>query len=629
MRYFRLCLLLLLVACQGMPSRLPPREPLDSDRSPGAFSTLLASPTPADTLSAPFHTSTPASIATATPASQPDSTATPGSGATFQVRFHPDGGLYVGDLVSVEVVPPEGVETGGRQVKVSLGPPPGVRLGEEPFAPAGLGLRIQSTLQWVWNTANLPAGQYTLTFSVEPDGPVWIETVALQPRGQLPPGEGQAAWSAVESDCCLVYYLTNTAAHRDLPGLLQMMDEQAQKATQKMGLVLGEPIRVVLLPRVAGHGGFASQEVVISYLDRDYAAGDTATVFHHELIHMLDARLGGTVRPSMLIEGLAVYQSGGHYEPEPLIARAAALLPPEPGCMPATPDPSGSAPSPGSVEACGLDRYVPIAALADQFYLQQHEISYLEAGALVEFMIQTWGWSAYSAFYRDIQIGDIPSDKASGQPSIDFRAVDAALQRHFGLGLDQLEAMFLRMLQEQFVEPGHVIDVRLMIRYYDAMRRYQQLLHPAAYFMNAWLPDIEAMRQRKIVADAVRRPSQPENLALETMFVSANEHLLAGEYAQADRTLDAIQTVLDGYEQGGQGAFQLDPLAADYFALVSSVLEGSYLPEEIQIKGAAALVVVSETGPQLLQQSYLRAQEGWILMSSAGMATDGLRWSSH
>jgi hypothetical protein len=570
----------------------------------------------------------PAPSASAALGGEPVVTATPVSSAAYQVRFHPDGGLFVGDLVSVEVVPPQGASTDGRLVRVALGPPPGVRLGEAPFEPAGLIQRTQATLQWVWNTANLPAGEYELTFSVEPDSPLWVETVTLLPRGQRPLDEEQAAWTVTESDCCLIYAIRNTAAQRDLPVLLPMLDEQADRASRKMGIPLLEPIRVVLLPRVAGHGGFASQDVVISYLDRNYAGGDTAIIFHHELIHLLDARLGGAFRPSMLIEGLAVYQSGGHFKPEPLIPRAAALLPPEPGCVPAVPErPELPSPTAGA-EACGLDRYIPLAALTDQFYLQQHEISYLEAGALVEFMVQTWGWGAFSDFYRDIQAPEKQASPTVGEFSSDPPPVDAALQRHFGLSLEQLEAQYLSALQEQRLASEHVFDVRLVIRYYDAMRRYQQLLHPSAYFLNAWLPDSEAMRERKIVTDAMRRPSQPENLALETLLVAANGHLQAGEYSQSDRLLDAVQAVLDGYEQQGQGAFQRDPLAMDYFALVNTLLADGYQPEEIQVKETVAQVRVSETGPQIIEQSYLRTQDGWILMTSAGMATDELGWRS-
>ena len=147
-----------------------------------------------------------------------------------------------------------------------------------------------------------------------------------------------------------------------------------------MGIQFTAPITITLMSRVLGHGGFASQDIDISYLDRNYAGSDFGLVLHHEMIHILDGRLGGDFRPSLLVEGLAVYETGGHFKKEPLMPRAAALLPGE----------------------TGLGWYIPLAELADNFYLSQHEIGYLEGATLIEYMVNTWGWDAFSSFYRDI-----------------------------------------------------------------------------------------------------------------------------------------------------------------------------------------------------------------------------------
>ena len=80
--------------------------------------------------------------------------------------------------------------------------------------------------------------------------------------------------------------------------------------------------------------GLQSDGIWVSYLDRNYAGSNSEIVFHHEMVHVLDSRLGGELRPTILVEGLAVYLSGGHFKYEPLIPRAAALLPAEPGCLP-------------------------------------------------------------------------------------------------------------------------------------------------------------------------------------------------------------------------------------------------------------------------------------------------------
>ncbi len=145
----------------------------------------------------------------------------------------------------------------------------------------------------------------------------------------------------------------------------KLADEQAQSVTRQLGAEFDKPVSVVLLPRVLGHGGFADEAITISYLDRNYAGSSPEIVLHHELVHKLDSQLGGDLRPSFFVEGLAVYLSGGHFKPEPLTPRAAALL------------------------HQGL--YLPLTALVERFYISQHEIGYLEAGALVEYMIESLG----------------------------------------------------------------------------------------------------------------------------------------------------------------------------------------------------------------------------------------------
>jgi hypothetical protein len=131
--------------------------------------------------------------------------------------------------------------------------------------------------------------------------------------------------------------------------------------------------------------------------------------------------------------------------------------------------------------------------------------------------------------------------------------MDAALQAHFGISLDTLEKDFLEELRKLQVTADLLDDVRLTVTFYNTVRRYQQMLDPSAYFQVAWLLDNQKMRQQGIVADYLRHPSAPVNVALETLLVAANQHLLAGNYAEADKLLQAIQNELDGLELQPQG----------------------------------------------------------------------------
>lgn len=607
MRRVLVPMFLLLIACRAI-FPVPTATPSLLPDTPSPVFAPSPTPLPAATHT-PEAPPEPTIPATTPPSTAPDS--------TFAVRLHPDGPLYIGDLVSLEVIPPPGEDHNDHSVLVRCSASQEPDPLEAHFRPYGIGERSQATLQWAWDTSTLAAGEHTLTFSVQPDGPSWTETISLNPRNQVPPPEPGATWVAAESNCCLVYYITGTPAERDLSELLTMADRQADKASLLMGIDLddlGEPISVTFLPRVLGHGGFASQEISVSYLDRNYAGRGTETVLHHEIIHILDGHLGGDLRPTMFIEGLAVYLTGGHYKPEPLMPRAAALMPPEPGCVQDF--------SPAQGQGCGLGWYIPLDELINNFYFEQHEIGYLEAAGLVEFMVETWGWDAFSNFYRGIH--PVPKHPADEQVDISaqYRPIDNALLSHFGITLEGLEARFLDALREEELTPELIADTRLTVELYEAIRRYQQLLDPSAYFLNAWLPNNQQMRQQGIVADYLRRPSSPENLSLEVMLVSVDADLRDGDYPNAEQTLSAVIAVLDEYKNDGAQPFAAHPLAADYLALVRAVQAVGYQPKKVQIQGERARVWASTSGPALYELKLIYSGGRWTFDQEVGVRLD-------
>jgi hypothetical protein len=434
------------------------------------------------------------------------------SGAGFITRFHPDGPLYAGDLVSLEILAPSGFQGRDSRVEVRF---EDQLLAEAAFGRSGITGRLQARFLWVWDTRSLQPGIHTLTFTIQPGGQTWQETVALRSPDALPPPEPGAAWAAAESACCRIHYITGTAAARDLDALLQMADEEAAEVARLMQTDLDEKITITLLPRTLGHGGFAGKELYVSYLDRNYAGSTTRHVLRHEMVHWMDNRLGGEYRPPILVEGLAVYLSGGHFKPEPLLSRAAALL--------------------------DLDWYIPLAVLADSFYPQQHEVGYLQAGALVAYLVEAYGWEHFEAFYRGI----LPHP--SGSP---FRAIDQAARSHFDLPLARLEANFLAYLRTREVSEQVRTDLRLSVAFYETVRRYQGLLDPSAYFLTAWLPDGEEMRRRGIVADYLRRPRGLANFLAETLLVRADRALRLGRYPECERSLALVNFLLDAVQAG-------------------------------------------------------------------------------
>lgn len=560
----------------------------------GSFSLYFIHPAPTATLTSlpltattipPSPTSTihPSSTPTpsvATPTLAPSSTLNPPS-EPFTVLYHPDDVLYVGDQVSFEVISPPGLDVNDGNLHVQVDPPAGPNLGPVNFGAWGIQGRYEAAMIWAWDTQNLNPGPHTLSFEVQPQGYSWTEQVTLLPSSAMPPDQATAHWASTQTHCCTVFYVTNTASERDLPTLITLVDVQAQDAIEKMGADFTQPITITILPRLLGHGGFTSTEISVSYLDRNYASNSWALVVHHEMIHAIDGHLGGDFRPTILVEGLAVYMTGGHYQPEPLMPRAAALL-------------DGY-----------LDWYIPLKPLADDFYASQHEIGYLEGASLIEYMVKTYGLDAFFSFYRDIHThqGESQSD-----------AIDAALKVHFSISFSQLEQDFLAALSEETDTAAWVDDVRLTVNYYDTMRRYQQLLDPSAYFRTAWLLDNKTMRGRGIVADYLRHPHTPSNLALETLFIAAGQQMSALDYTSATQTLDVIISVLDAIEHGTTDPFSVSIMAADYLSISATFQQLGYEVQSISISGDTARTDVTRSiGPDLIPLSLERTGGQWSI----------------
>ncbi len=416
---------------------------------------------------------------------------------SFDVRFHPGPPLYVGDLVSVEVYAPPGQNLQNQELTISLIDPSPKDLGKTKFSPVA-GSRFLASLQWFWDTKDLAPGTYTLQFSITPLGTSWQQTVVLE----APPAGPSPHWVTAETACCNIYLISGSPAERDLSILLPEIENQARQVEQELHHTLSKKIEINLLPIVLGQSGFTTDEIYVSYTDLNYTDTDFLLVLHHEMVHFVDAEMGGDLRPTLLVEGLAVYMTGGHYRDEPLSRRAAALL--------------------------ELGRYIPLTNLGDNFYSWQHEIGYLEAGSLLEYMVQTWGWDAYNSFYRDIH----PVKGGS-----EAQAIDVALQAHFGLTLRQLDDRFFSYLQSIPIIPQLRDDVQLTIDLFDTIRLFQQERQPSAFFQQVWLPDGKQMRQQGITADYLPRSGAPQDEEIEISLVAAGDGWRKGDFSGAEKQL--------------------------------------------------------------------------------------------
>jgi hypothetical protein len=124
------------------------------------------------------------------------------------------------------------------------------------------------------------------------------------------------------------------------------------------------------------------------------------------------------------------------------------------------------------------------------------------------------------------------------------------------------------------------------------------------------------MRENGIVADLVRRPSEIENIALETLLVRANQALKAGDYDAVEDAIAAVNTVLDAIEAGRSDPFDAHPLAKAHFEIVALLQESGYQAERIDIANGTAQVLASQGWPNSTLFEFTATADCWILVSS-------------
>ncbi|MBN1954757.1 MAG: hypothetical protein JW900_06865 [Anaerolineae bacterium] len=558
--------LLLAVAC-GLP--LPSATPSSTPLLPSPTWTATATPLP---------------TATPTPSPTPSPTPTPADLylAPEDVTIYPVPQLYSGDVVTFDVTPrnlgqinPYSVvvrvdhQAAGGATSIVSG-----RVGYPTFDSVP-----RARMIWAWDTTGL-AGEQLLTITLDPDDQIQdgdeeqennvVElTLQLLPAAERPAVEA-ASWATATSDCCVYHYITGTAAERDLAAIIEQAEAGVAYAQSRLGAVMEEPFDIYLLDRVIGHGGYARDGLALSYLDRNYAGQDLLTVTRHEATHVLDFEMLTQWSPALVREGLATWVAGGHFKPEPIPERAAALL--------------------------EFDGYIPLDALADDFYRQQHEIGYLQGAAFVNYLVETYGWEGFLRFYQSFDSSyDTPTE-----------ILDASLRENLSVDFAQAQTGFLAWLEAHPPSPEQVRDLEDTIDLFDTIRRYQSLYDPSAYFLVGWLPDPAEGGQRGIVADFMRRPRAPDNIALETMLIAAQEALLAGSFERTEELLDAVNQVLSG------GGFAHAP-AADYLAIVQTAAAAGYEVQRIRLEGNTAHVTAVAAWPVLVELSLQRQGSEWSI----------------
>lgn len=523
----------------------------------------------------PIPTPTPV-LPTPTPTPIPDVALTANN-----IFVYPAAAIYAGDRLTIQVMPTIPPSIRPESVTVHL-----LINGEETAVSTVNNRNIagqpMALFQW---TAIAQPGTHTIQVILDQDNQLLPQlrhsthnqasrTITVQEATARSRQETDATWVRAESNCCIVYAASGTAAYRDLPQLLPRIETAVQTTIDRLDETPLRKIEVYFVDRIIGQGGYAGSAMVISYSDRPYNGGQLDQMLRHEATHVIDRQFAPRRIP-FLAEGVAVWSSDGHYKPENIEERTAALV--------------------------TLDYYIPLDQLINQFYPVQHEIGYLQAAGFVQYLVNQKGWGRFRTFYSNVTAADAPTLA---------EAVDLNLQIYYDTTLAALEADWLDHLQSIQPSSHTLADLQTTLHYYDTMRYYQMHYDPTAHFLNAWLPFPNEVREQGNPADLNRRPNSETHLVLETMFLTADEALQVGDFNRAAVLIDSINRAINN-----DGAF-LDPLAINYLNIVRTLQNVGYIPQKITITGNRAAVLATPSGQTTLIQLNLQLRgRNWFLTS--------------
>ncbi len=455
---------------------------------------------PIQPITAPYseHTYAEQSLAPATQQKEQD---------LFQMEYFPVAPFRVGDVISVRISYSGDLDLNGQAITLTTSNQPNSTLAQSVF-----NVNQQAFFFWILDTKDLEPGFIKMTYQIKDADIILQDGFNLLPA----PEEETAIWESVESNCCQIYFLSGSDAAEDISFLKTILEQEtAQVMAQfypegqtEVNPFSEEKLSLVLIPIVIGHGGFATDEAVLTYSHRNWSGTEFENLAHHEIVHVVDRYLNAEgPRPSLLAEGLAVYLSGGHYREGPLLEQAAALI--------------------------KMDLYIPLGDMVNDFYAAQHEISYIEAGALVAYLVNTWGWDSFINFYFTLQ-----------QNNSDRDIISAGVVEAFGMSFDQLETHFINHLKTLTPSPGVAKSVQLTINAYETLRRYETVAIPSAHFRTAWWPDVRTMREKNLVGDYANREKAPFNLIMEQSLIQVHIAIAAGKYEAAEEKLDVMNHFL-------------------------------------------------------------------------------------
>ena len=504
----------------------------------------------------PAMTAPPSAIPTAAPSATPTlDLPAPGSILTLEevnreVRAYPGPVHYQGDLITFEINLGEFVEPGDSPVTFQM-------QGREPVRVAGEWKG--SSLLARFNTAGL-TGEHQLSIEGEHDGVKVDETyqLDLQPASQRPAQEQDPAWVTREIPCCTLHYITGTAAARDIDWIARTAQQAAEDFDEFPTVDVTEKIDIYFSDRMWFNGAFGgSGELFIVYTDRYYGP----TRGEEGLQILVRHELGHAVFPIFSYgEGLSVYLAGGHYKPEPIPRRGAAML--------------------------QTEYYIP-----GQGPVSQHEIVYLHQAAMINYIIDAYGWQVLWDY--------VEADSKVGNPEPGER--NEILQEALGVSRETFREDFLDWLREY--DPGQQIqDLKLTVQLQEIRRAYQERYAPRPQFLLGAAE--ETFARPEYLRANIREPRTPAHMAVELLIANAQQALNDGHYNTVRGLIPTIEDVVT------TGRLE-EPLARAYGDVVLALARQGYETVSLDLLGNEAHVVVTASPPELQSFTLHKADGTW------------------
>ncbi|RPI53183.1 MAG: hypothetical protein EHM56_07535, partial [Chloroflexi bacterium] len=138
------------------------------------------------------------------------------------------------------------------------------------------------------------------------------------------PPPDDSIWARWETEHFRLHFVPDTAAERDRAEIGALAEDALAAIGETLELDFEEQMDIYLVPRVFWQGGaaYGNKVQLISYLDRNDTSVEIWSYFTHECTHalaqdLLQPKENGGGPDGVLVEGLAVWASNGHYRQEP------------------------------------------------------------------------------------------------------------------------------------------------------------------------------------------------------------------------------------------------------------------------------------------------------------------------